>query len=95
VTVLARIDLGHPIVPAHEQWVALGGALALFLSAAHALGFAGKMLSGAKVRHPAIQAALCEPGETLVGWIALGTALAPPGPHRAKATVRDILHDWP
>ncbi len=94
VAVLARIDLGHPLVPAHEQWVALGGALANFMNAAHALGYGGKMLSGAKVRHPAIQAALAAPGETLVGWIALGTPLAPPKPHRAKARVADILEDW-
>jgi len=48
VALLARIDLGHPIVPAHEQWIAVGGALANFMNAAHALGFAGKMLSGAR-----------------------------------------------
>jgi nitroreductase len=94
VAVLARIDMGHPIVPAHEQWVALGGALANFLVAAHALGFAGKMLSGAKVRHPAVQAALADAGETLVGWVALGTPLAVAKPHRAKAAVADILKDW-
>lgn len=74
VAVLARIDPGHPQVPAHEQWCAVGGALASFMHAAHALGFAGKMLSGNKVRHPAIQAAFCAPGETLLGWISLGTA---------------------
>lgn len=74
VAVLARIDPGHPQVPAHEQWCAVGGALASFMHAAHALGFAGKMLSGNKVRHGAIQAAFCAPGETLLGWISLGTA---------------------
>lgn len=74
VAVLARIDAGHPQVPAHEQWCAVGGALASFMHAAHALGFAGKMLSGNKVRHPAIQAAFCAPGEVLLGWISLGTA---------------------
>ncbi len=73
VAVLARIDLGHPQVPAHEQWAAVGGALAQFLAAAHLLGYGGKMLSGAKVRDPQIAAAFSEPGETLLGWIALGT----------------------
>lgn len=73
VAVLARIDLGHPQVPAHEQWAAVGGALSQFLAAAHLLGYGGKMLSGAKVRDPQIAAAFCEPGETLLGWIALGT----------------------
>jgi len=94
VAVVARIDLGHPQVPAHEQWAAVGGAIANFLTAAHALGFGGKMLSGAKVRNPAIAAAFCEPGETLVGWIALGTpARRPAGPAR-KPNAAEVLVDW-
>lgn len=95
VALVARLDLGHPLVPAHEQWIAVGAALANFVNAAHALGFAGKMLSGAKVRHAAIQAAFCEPGETLVGWVALGTAAkASSKPLRAKAQPNDVLKDW-
>src|SRR5437868_12178834 len=66
VAIVARIDLGHPLVPAHEQWAAVGGAVSNLLMAAHALGFGGKMLSGAKVRTPAIAAASCERGEPLV-----------------------------
>ncbi|OWQ91617.1 nitroreductase [Roseateles aquatilis] len=49
VAVIAKLDLGHPQVPAHEQWACVGGALTNFLNAAHALGFGGKMLSGAGV----------------------------------------------
>jgi nitroreductase len=94
VALVARIDLGHPIVPAHEQWVAVGGALANFLNAAHALGFAGKMLSGAKVRHPALQAAFCDAGETLVGWVALGTAARAPASRAAKADPAAVWKDW-
>jgi len=94
VAVVARIDLGHPLVPAHEQWAAVGGAVSNFLMAAHALGFGGKMLSGAKVRNPTIAAAFCEPGETLVGWIALGTpARQPSGPAR-KPDPGQVLIDW-
>lgn len=94
VAVVARIDLGHPLVLAHEQWAAVGGAVSYFLMAAHALGFGGKMLSGAKVRNPAIAAAFCEAGETLVGWIALGTpARKPSGPAR-KPDPGQVLIDW-
>lgn len=94
VAVVARIDLGHPLVPAHEQWAAVGGAIANFLTAAHALGFGGKMLSGAKVRDAAIAAAFCEPGETLLGWIALGTpSRKPAGPSR-KQPPSEVLVDW-
>lgn len=94
VAVTARIDLGHPVVPAHEQWIALGGALALYLHAAHALGFAGKMLSGAKVRDPAVCAAFCRPGETLVGWIALGSPARAPATRAAKASAQTLWDDW-
>jgi nitroreductase len=94
VAVLAHIDMGHPVVPAHEQWAAVGGAITNFLNAAHALGFAGKMLSGHKVRQPAIQAAFCEAGETLVGWISLGTPVRAPSPGHAKAGVAQVLRDW-
>ncbi|MGM9484681.1 nitroreductase family protein [Roseateles sp. NT4] len=95
VAVVARIDLGHPQVPAHEQWAAVGGAIANFLTAAHALGFGGKMLSGAKVRNPAIAAAFCEPGETLLGWIALGTPVRKPAGPARKPEAQQVLVDWP
>ncbi|MBX9818234.1 MAG: nitroreductase [Burkholderiaceae bacterium] len=78
VAVLAHIDLGHPVVPAHEQWMCVGGAVTNFLNAAHALGFAGKMLSGDKARAPHLIQAFCEPGETLVGWLVLGTPTREP-----------------
>ena len=94
VAVLARIDLGHPQVPAHEQWVGVGGALSNFLTAAHLLGFGGKMLSGAKVRDAEISAAFCAPGETLLGWIALGTPVKPASGHARKGGVDVVLAEW-
>ncbi len=94
VALIARIDSGHPLVPAHEQWACLGGALANFLNAAHALGFAGKMLSGAKVRQSAIQQAFCATGEQLVGWVALGTAAASPVRGLPKPRAANVLGDW-
>jgi len=93
VAVVARIDMGHPQVPAHEQWACVGGALANFLNAAHLLGFGAKMLSGAKVRDPQIVTAFCEPGETLLGWVALGTPLKTGGPAR-KPEAAQVLHRW-
>ena len=94
VALVARIDMGHPLVPAHEQWAAVGGALANFLNAAHALGFAGKMLSGAKARHPRIVAAFCAPGETLVGWVALGTATRQVAARGDKLAAAQVMTDW-
>lgn len=94
LAVLARIDLGHTLVPAHEQWACVGGALTNLLNAAHALGFGGKMLSGAKVRSPVLQRAFCEAGETLVGWVALGTPAASPARQPRKLAADAVLREW-
>lgn len=94
VAVIARIDLGHTIVPAHEQWVAVGAALGNYMNAMHALGYAGKMLSGAKVRQPRIVSAFCEPGETLLGWIAIGRPLRAVSSRAPKARAESVWKDW-
>ena len=73
IAIIARVDLYHPLVPAHEQWACIGGAVTNMLNAAHLMGFAGKMLSGEKVRDKAIMSSFCLPGETLMGWISIGT----------------------
>jgi hypothetical protein len=44
------------------------------LNALHLMGFGAKTLSGASVRAPAIRAAFCAEGETLVAWVVAGTA---------------------
>ncbi len=42
VAVVARIDLGHPLVPAHEHWAAVGGAIFLLLAVRLARSHAGE-----------------------------------------------------
>jgi nitroreductase len=90
---VTRIENDHQRVTAHEQWLAAGGALSNFLTALHLMGFAAKMLSGRKAADPAIQAAFCEPGEALVGWIAAGTASKTPHP-RENDNPDAILRRW-
>lgn len=94
VAVIARLDPGHPVATVHEQWMAVGGALSNFMNAAHALGYAGKMLSGSKVRAAPVVAAFCEPGEQLVGWVVLGTAQRPGTPKFNKPDPADVMRDW-
>lgn len=94
VAVVARIDPGHPMATVHEQWMTVGGALTNFMNAAHALGYAGKMLSGAKVRSVPVMAAFCEPGETLVGWVVMGTAKKAGTPKFEKPAPDEVLRDW-
>jgi len=87
------IENDHPRVPPHEQWLAAGGALSNFLTALHIMGFGGKMLSGRKAADPVIRDAFCEPGETLVGWIAVGTASKALHP-RHNDSPDTILRRW-
>lgn len=94
VAVIARIDAGHPVATAHEQWMTVGGAVTNFLNAAHALGYAGKMLSGAKVRARAVIEAFCQPGETLVGWMVLGTPTKAVQARHEKPGPDAVLADW-
>lgn len=80
-------------VPPQEQWIAAGGALANFLTALHMMGFGAKVLSGRKAADPAICRAFCKDGETLVGWIAAGTATKQPHP-RESDNPSAILRHW-
>jgi nitroreductase len=88
IAIIGRIDLHHPVVPAHEQWACIGGAIANILNAAHLMGFAGKMLSGERVRDQAIVSAFCLPGETLVGWVSIGTSSRALGTKHDKSVER-------
>jgi nitroreductase len=80
VAVVARIDAEDENVPVHEQWACVGGAIANAVLALHVMGYGAKMVSGSRARDPAVAAAYCDPGETLVGWIAAGTPTSPPVP---------------
>ena len=86
IAVIARIDLAHPLVPAHEQWACIGGAITNALNALHTMGYAGKMLSGGKVRDQILNQAFCQTGETLVGWIVAGTPIKTPRAKTQKST---------
>lgn len=94
VAVIARIDLDHARVTPQEQWMAVGGAVGNFLNAAHLLGYAGQMLSGAKVKQPRLVSAFCGPGETLVGWIALGTSTRPAPGQQPPEDNEPPLLEW-
>lgn len=74
MTVTAPINHDHPKVPASEQYVSVGMAVQNLLLAANALGYAGILLSGERVRDPAVRAELAvSDDEELIGFITLGT----------------------
>lgn len=76
IAIVARLNPMHE-VPAHEQWMAVGGAVTNILNALHFMGFGAKMLSGLRATDPQVGAAFCRDGEQLVGWISVGTPTAP------------------
>jgi nitroreductase len=84
IAVIARINPNDDVVPVHEQWITVGGAIANAVDALHFMGYGAKMVAGARARDPAIVAAHCREGETLVGWIAAGTM---DGPARARGEI--------
>lgn len=90
---VARIDTAVEKVPAHEQWICVGGAFANFMNAVHIMGYGAKILSGRKCQHPAIVRAFCADGEQLVGFICIGTATRQLEP-REKDEVVGRLSDW-
>jgi nitroreductase len=92
VVAAAKIDATKKVAPI-EQAFAAAGAAQLVLNAAHALGYAGFLFSGAGVFDTAFKASFgLEPTDHLIGFICLGTPAGPgkPGPSAAE-TVRQGL----
>lgn len=92
IAIVARIDSSAD-VPSHEQWIAVGGAVANVLNALHFMGFGAKTLSGLRASDPEIAKAFCSDDEQLVGWISVGTpksALAP----RCADPVDEVFRDF-
>ncbi len=89
IVAAAKIDRTQKIAPI-EQAFAAAGATQLVLSAAHALGFAAFLFSGAGVFDPEFKASLdLTPEDHLIGFICVGTAAGPgkPGPS-AQESIR-------
>lgn len=93
VVAAAKIVPGHKVAPI-EQVFAAGGATQLVLNAAHALGFAAFLFSGAGVFDPQFKASLgLGADDHLIGFICLGTAAGPgkPGPSATEAVEQGLV----
>lgn len=88
----AKIDTAHKVAPI-EQVFAAGGATQLVLNAAHALGYAGFLFSGAGVFDPTFKASLgLGADDHLIGFICLGTPAGPgkPGPSASESVEKGL-----
>ncbi len=87
VVAAAKIDPANKVAPI-EQAFAAAGATQLVLNAAHALGFASFLFSGAGVFDGEFKASLdLGPADHLIGFICLGSVAGPgkPGPSAEEA----------
>ena len=87
IVAAAKIDAAHKVAPI-EQAFAAAGAAQLVLNAAHALGYAAYLFSGAGVFDPTFKASLgLTADDHLIGFICIGTPAAPgkPGPSPAES----------
>ncbi len=83
-----------PKVPETEQVQAVAAAAMNVLNAAHALGYAGKWVSGPNAYDPAVAAALgFTAPDRVVGFLYLGTPAEPPFPIRRPA-LAEHLREW-
>lgn len=84
----------HALVPEQEQVLSAGAALGSILIAAHALGFGAMVLSGERCRDRALLEALgLARGETMAGFIGIGTIAKPP-PAFARHPPERVWSQW-
>jgi nitroreductase len=95
VVLVANIRPDRPEVPEHEQWAAIGAALAQMLLAAAALGYGAGILSGRKTQTQALRNALgLADDESVVGFLSLGTPSVAP-PVAAAPDPSRYIQEWP
>lgn len=95
VVAIACLQADHPKIPVWEQQAAAACAAHNLLLAAHALGFAGKWATGGNASSRVVVDGLgLEPGESIVGFLYLGTAVEPQQLPERPA-VESIARAWP
>jgi membrane associated rhomboid family serine protease/nitroreductase len=94
VAVCADIVENNPKVPVVEQVVACAAAAQNMLNAAHAMGYAGIMLTGKNAHDPYVKQALgLKPKDEIVGFLYFGT---PDGEARPKKrpSAAEFVREW-
>lgn len=95
VVVVTRPQEGVAGVPVVEQVLSTGAAAENILLAAHALGYGGAWRTGAPAYDPFVHQGLgLGSGESIAGFLYLGTPVGPPGPLRATAEPAAVVEEW-
>ncbi len=91
VTLVSRPEKGH--IPVFEQRLSAGAAGLNLLLAAHAMGYAGCWLTGARAELPGLVEALGVPGGRIAGFFFLGTPTTP-ATERPRPTPGQVVLRW-
>lgn len=95
VAVVARIEPGHRI-PEREQLLSAGCVCFSLLLAAQERGFGAQWLTGWAAYDESIGAALgLSAGESIAGFIHIGSVDGDPVPERARPELDAVLGEWP
>lgn len=94
VVVIARIDEGHPKIPAQEQLLSAGCVAYNLLLAAQALGFGAQWLTG-WAAYDADAAALLHAAanERVIGFVHIGSAHEQ-APERNRPDLAEVVAEW-
>ena len=94
VVVCADIVADNPKVPVIEQVVTCGAAAQNMLNAAHAMGYAGILLTGKNAHDPFVKQALgLKAKDEIVGFLYLGTPDCEPRPKKRPAAA-EFVREW-
>jgi nitroreductase len=92
VVLLAAPVPGHKL-PLWEQELSVGSAAMNLLNAAQALGYVAGWVTGWQAVSPTVNAALCEAGERIAGFIFIGQP-ARDLEERPRPRLADVVREW-
>lgn len=93
LVVLISASVEDHKIPVWEQQLSCGAAGMNLLMAAHALGYVASWVTGWYAYSPKVNAALCEPGERIAGFIFIGHA-GRELEERERARLDEVVRRW-
>ena len=92
VVLLSSLTADHKI-PIWEQELSVGAAGMNLLLAAHALGYVAGWVTGWRTYSDEVEAALCQPGERIAGFIFIGHP-SRELEERPRPALDQVMRDW-
>jgi nitroreductase len=93
LVVLVSAPVENHKIPVWEQQLSCGAAGMNLLLAAHALGFVAGWVTGWRAYSPRVNAAFCEDGERIAGFIFIGRPGIEPA-ERPRPSLDEVVRRW-